>query len=352
MHSLDQIAAVRYRLDEEPCKTAFEHLLQEADRRIAVAPRPVANFKVPLYYFNPDGHMNAKAALSDDAVSAYTLALAYQLETGERRYEYAGGSARILDAWASVNTRVSGGDGSLVMSYAGVPLIFAADLLGDYKGWPEAGRERFGTWTRTVFLDSAGRERRASNNHGAWGNFASIAACHLLDDRECVNSDIERLEWRIDNTIAPDGELPHENRRTNSGMWYTYFALAPMTGTANIAKNATGADLFEYESPGGCSIKLALDRLFEYCLAPETWHYERPGGVYGTVYNLFYPSAEKVKIPHAYSWPADLFEAMAPVYNEERWSEWVSPHRPVSTGRGWIYPTLMPPAFGDGDKGL
>jgi len=43
-------------------------------------------------------------------------------------------------------------------------------------------------------------------------------------------------------------------------MWYTYFALAPMTVAAMVARNASGVDLFSYVSPRGSSIRLALDR--------------------------------------------------------------------------------------------
>ena len=347
MHTRAQIQAVRDRLDQEPFQTAFHELLQEAEQQMNRRPAAMPDYNVPEYYQNPEGQMAAKQGLSLDAQTAYMLALAYQLETGEQRLAYARKSAEFLNAWASANHTVSGGDGHLTMCYAGIPLIFAADLLGDFHEWSPESRAQFKSWVRNVFLVSARDRQSMPNNQGAWGNFAVIAACHLLDDRECVDASIERLRWRIENTMAPDGELPHENKRTNSGMWYTYFALSPMTGIANIAKNATGEDLFQYVSPSGLSLKLALDKLFEYSLAPETWPYKRPDGPAGEIYNALYPSEDEVKLPAPDAWPGNLFEAMAAVYGEQAWSDWVAPHRPIGSGRGWLYTTLMPPAFMD-----
>jgi hypothetical protein len=86
-------------------------------------------------------------------------------------------------------------------------------------------------------------------------------------------------------------------------MWYTYFALAPLTGAAAIALDATGQDL----------------------------------------YNRLYPSENELVLPTPTGWPGNLYEAMLPIYREPAWDAWLAPHRPIRGGRAWIYPTLLNP---------
>jgi hypothetical protein len=316
-------------------------LITEAEQALVASPHAVADFNVPGYYGQPAASMAAKQGLSDDASAAYALALAYQLDTGDRRTLYATKAVELLNAWAATNRRVSGEDGDLVLCYAGIPLVFAADLLSNYPGWRPEDRDAFKGWVNRVFRRSADKIKGRANNHGAWGTFASMAGAHLTDDADAVNADVVRLKQRIARAIASDGELPDENRRTNSGMWYTYFALMPMTAAAQIVLNATGEDLFRYTAPNGRSLKLALDRFFRHCRNPTAWPYKKPGGLFGLVYNTIYPSADELLLPTPSDWPGNLYEAMAAIYGERAWEEWVEKYRPIRGGRGWIYPTLM-----------
>ena len=127
-------------------------------------------------------------------------------------------------------------------------------------------------------------------------------------------------------------------------MWYTYFALCPLTCSANIATNATTKDYFNYTTADGKSLKLALDSFFNYCKDPDSWPYEKPSGLIGAFHNIFYPSAEYIKIPRPDSWPGNLYEAMLGVYSVEKWEQWLRLHRPINGGRGWIWSTLTKPA--------
>ncbi|MGQ9631263.1 MAG: alginate lyase family protein [bacterium] len=341
MHTIAQIQTVRENREREPWKSAYDQLIREANGWLARSPSAVEVLDIPAYYRNPERHMSAKRKLSDDASAAYALALAYQLDSSDEKVRYAEKAVEFLGAWAMTNKRVSGPDGHLVMCYAGIPLIFAAELISDYDGWGIEDREVFKKWVKRVLRGSANKIKTRPNNHGDWGVFASIAAAHLLDDRSGVLADIELVKRRISKSISQSGELPQENKRTNSGMWYTYFALAPMTGAAAIALNATGIDLFEYTAPNGRTIKQALDKFFSYCLDPYTWPYKKPGGLLGKIYDVFYPSADELEIPTPYDWPGNLYEAMSAIYGEGKWEEWVKAHRPIRGVRGWIYPTLM-----------
>lgn len=341
LHSSAQLQAVRRRLADEPWRSAYAQLRGDAAAALSRSPQATEDFDVPAYYRDPQGSMAAKQALSDDAAAAYALALAYQLDPTEQRVRFAAKAVELLEAWARTNRRVSGGDGDLVLCYAGLPMVLAADLLSDHDGWSAPGRMAFQGWVKGVFCGSADRIKGKPSNWGAWGTCAAVAVAHLLDDRDAVAAETEALKSRIADTIAPNGELPHENRRTNSGMWYTYFALAPTTVAAQIILNATGTDLFTYQAPDGRPLRQALDRLFAYSQQPEQWPYRLPPGLRGRLWRTFYPAADHVLIPTATSWPGNLFEAMATVYREPAWDEWLGPHRPIHGGRGWVYPTLM-----------
>lgn len=344
--SLARLAELRRGPSPDP---ALEALLAEARAALGRRAAPVEDFRIPPYYREPDAHMAAKASMSGDARAAFALALGSWIAEEPEGSRFRDAAAGILAAWAGTNRRVSGSDGDLVICYTGIPLVLAADLVWDEPGWRgTASRERFGAWVRTVFLPSARRARARANNHGDWGTAASIASAWLLDDQAAVAADVAHLRRRIDRNIDATGELPLENRRTSSGMWYTYFALAPMTLATMIARNATGVDLFRYVSPRGRSLRLALDRYWRYCLAPETWPYRRPGGLLGAIYNQIYQSAPEVRIPAAWAWPGDLYEVMAAVYGSDEWSAWVRSSRPLAGERGWIHPSVMRLALGGG----
>jgi len=338
-HTEQQLAAMRERAADPPWDAALAAVLAEAEGALSRVPAAVPNFDVPPYYDDPDGHDAAKQALSDDGYAAYALALGYQLASeAEQREAFAAKATEILQAWATINTEVNGDDGDLVMMYKGVHLLYAADLVGNWPGWQPSA---FRAWTDTVFRAAAERTRDKDNNHGAWGTFGAVTAAALLEDAAGVAAEVARAQQRIENSIDDNGELPEENKRTNSGIWYTYFALAPLTGTAWVARNVGDVDLFAWVAPNGRTIRLALDRLFYWCLFPERWPYPLPEGVAGELWRLLYPCADELELPTIESWPGNLFEAMSAVYNEPAWANWVAGHRPQRGWHAFVYPTLM-----------
>src|SRR5262249_20595963 len=136
-----------------------------------------------------------------------------------------------------------------------------------------------------------------------------------------------RLQSRIDTSIAPEGYLPEEIVRGDHGIWYTYFALAPLTAGCQIAGNARGVDLFSYGR-----LRLALDYLFYYSLYPEQWPH------YGGSQN---------PPPTPDNWPGNLFEAMSRIYRSPDYESWIADTRPhVVKGHhyAWTVPTLMRPS--------
>jgi hypothetical protein len=342
MHTSVHLETMWELRSSEPWLSAASGLMDEARAALEHVPSPMVDFDVPAYYADEEAHTAAKRCLADDGGAAYALALAYQLaEDDEERTMFADRAVAILDAWASVNESVSGADGNLVMMYKGIHLLYAADLVLRYEGWSETGREAFLGWVRGVFLPSAEAEKNDRNNHGDWGTLGAVAGAAILGDTAGVSTELERIRTRIGERISPSGELPEENYRTNSGMWYTYFALAPMTAGIQVGRNVLGVDLFGYVSPEGRSIRLALDRLFLYCLDPGTWPYELPPGPAGEIWRLLYPCADEVELPLPYDWPANLYEVMSSVYSVPEWEAWVAPYRPQRGQHAWIYATLM-----------
>jgi hypothetical protein len=342
LHTPAQLAFIRAHLKIPPWRDAVQALLAEADAALARTPVAIADFDVPFYYGQPAAAQAAKEGLRQDAAAAYALALAYQLaDTAAKRDAYAAKSIAFLDAWAAVNRLVSGADGDLVVLYAGIPLLYAADLVANVPSWPASARAAFLAWVSAVFAKSANAIKERPNNWGDWGTLGVVASAGLSHDNATIATEVERIKGRIASAIDANGELPEENKRTNSGMWYTFFALTSMTTAARIAQNVTGVDLFSYAAPNGRTIRLALDKEFTYAVHPDQWPYHLPPGVAGDLWRQLYPCSDTVEMPSPSGWPGTLFEIMSDVYGVKEWADWVAATRPERGWHGWIYPTLM-----------
>lgn len=341
LHTAAQLGFMRANAAQEPWKSATRALLTEADAALARTPVPTPVFDVPFYYANPTASQAAKEGLRQDAFAAYALALAYQLEGSRaKRVAYASKSAAILLAWANVNKSVSGADGDLVVLYTGMPLLYAADLIANDAAFGPQ-RATFSAWVAAVFEKSASTIEERPNNWGDWGTLGVVASAGLANDKPRIGAEVDRIEARMASEIDANGELPEENKRTNSGMWYTFFALVAMTTAAQIAKNTIGVDLFSYVAPNGRSLRFALAREFHYAEHPDEWPYHLPSGVAGELWRQLYPCDDEVQIPTAAGWPGNLFELVSDVYGVPEWKRWVEPSRPLRGYHALIYPTLM-----------
>ncbi|HUW59400.1 MAG TPA: alginate lyase family protein [Candidatus Bathyarchaeia archaeon] len=335
----EQLAVIRDNIAREPWHGAYLALLENADQALERDPHPVEVFKVPSYYAHPRDHMQAKEPLSSDAQAAHTLALAWHLADAHQD-AYAAKAASILDAWASTNTSVRGKESALVFCYAGTPLVLAADLLADNAAWRDGPRERFLEWTENVFLPAAQSISCRRNNWGAWSLFAISAGTSLLQAPGGIDECAAKLRRRIETHIDHNAELPHENRRTNSGMRYTAFALLAMTASAQIIRNNGGDDLFQHVDADGIGIEAALEKHFDYCLDPDSWPYRPATGVIGWLQRILYPRADSLLIPSPTADSGSLFEAMSAEYRNQAWENWTASARPIHGGRGWLQPTL------------
>jgi hypothetical protein len=311
---------------------AWERVAREADRALERSPQAVVDFDVPGAYVDHEGHSKALAPLAGDAWIAYCCGVAYQLADASRRMLYADKAVEVLEAWAATNTRTSNHDGDLCMAYAGTGLVLAAELVADSDRWAARDRAAFAGWVGSVILGSCETITRRENNWGDWGILGCVTAHHFLDDRSGVEADIEHLRGRIDRQIEADGRMPLEIGRKAAGVWYTYFALAPLTAACQIAFNARGVDLFHDVGPRGGGVEKALDYLLSYCREPGRWPHHR--------------GEPLVNSPTPSTWYGTLFEAMHGVYRKPAYGEWVRGSRPVMTHGhhyAWAVPTLLKP---------
>jgi hypothetical protein len=323
-----QIAYVTAKIHahEQPWASAYDQLLASVGRVHTRQQHAMSMYNVPGYYQDRAGFFAATGGITGDADAAYVLALAYRL--GDSPAD-ADAAQRLLTAWARANTTVTGYDGQLSMAEVGVGFIIAAELLSDYPGWADADRAAFKQWVRTVYLAQAVNPiKDRKNNWGDWGTFGAVTAADYLGDSAGVAAEAARLEQHIDSSIAPDGRMPEETARGSGGIWYTYFALAPLTAAANVVRNAGGPNLFGPSTPYGARVGQALAYLFSALQNPQAWSFG---------------ANPKVPQPNE-TWGYDLFEAMGNEYGNAQWMAYAATRRPImNPGHhyAWTFPTLM-----------
>jgi len=316
---------------EQPYAAAYEKLMEEAKKSLERTPEPVRRFSPPGYYKNPEKCLEMLRHLSHDAWAAYSCAIAYQLAPKTQKTQYADKTIQILEAWAKKNKACGTSEGMLLMSYAGIGFVYAAEAISDYNGWKEAERTEFKKWLRAVYLKVSNGIAGRKNNWGNWGVLGCIASHHFLNDAKGLDADIVRIREKIDHAIEADGHLPREAARGKRGIWYTYFALAPLTAACQIAANARGADLFHYKGEDGAGIEKALDYLLQYCHEPEKWpHYKK--------------KKKDMILPRQKTWPGNLYEAMSGIYGKKEYEAWIKDARPIMVHGhhyAWSVPTLL-----------
>lgn len=330
MHPKQQIDFVKKQLKakKEPYTSAYKALISKADSALLVEQHAVADFSIPGFYQDKDGHRKTSLALQVDGFSAYSCALAYQLSG---KTKYADKAVYFLNAWASVNKKYSQLDGSLVMSYSGTTLMISADLLKDYKKWKPQDVAQFKLWTKNVFREAANSIRFRNNNSGDWSRLASILADTYLDDQEDLQKNIALIKNDLFDKLAPDGHMVEEVKRQGKGIWYTYFSLAPLTASSWVIYNQTGENLFA-ATKNGASFKKSLDYLHYYNQHPEEWKFFKNPAT-GAVYT------------ETGFWPANLLEAMNGIYQSPEYEQYLAPYRPIMYPKhdyAWTFPTLMP----------
>lgn len=329
MHPLSQIEHVKAQIakKQQPYYDAYLQLIGYADKALAQGHHALADFSVPGFYKDAEGHRTSSRSLQADSFNAYACALAYKLNGDDK---YAEKAIYFLKSWAETNTGYSDADGPLVMSYSGPGLLIAADLLNSEEIWDDKDKDQFKRWVKEVYREACNEIRTRKNNWADWGRYGSVLSAVFLDDHEEMRENIRLIKSDLFHKIAKDGHMPEEVRRQDRGLWYTYFSLAPITAACWAILQSEGTDLFRYEQDGQ-TIKSALDYLLHYVKDPGSWPWhenQRPGS----------PD----------SWPGNLMEAMEGIYGDEAYGDYAAPARPISYPVhhfAWTFPTLMKPTM-------
>lgn len=268
----------RVKAKTEPTYSAWVEVLKAADAALDREPQAPKRWHVPGAYVDPEGHTRAKNPLRDDANAAYALALAYRITGGEK---YAAAAARLLNAWATETQEFSReADSCLSFSYHFPAFIFAADLLRRSPSWPRSQQDVFRKYVREKALPMNTME--SANNWGNWGLLLYLSCAAYLDDSTLFQRGVERWKQLIDSQIADDGHLVHEVNRSGGrregdyGIWYSHFSLMPQTIAAEIAR-VNGLDLYDYQSPGGRSLRKAYEWLAPFVREPQRFPYFQGG---------------------------------------------------------------------------
>jgi hypothetical protein len=241
----------------------------------------------------------------DQAPLEHYAALAYD----EARWGDPREAQDILGRWGRTCLEVVNAEAEFAMTYWG-QLFLEAYLLMDPREWDS---EPFIIWVDRVYRPCAWKAYYKYNNHGSWGILGTALAYKVLGwDTHSIHS---RLVEHISNNVSDSGVMIHEIKRTNSGMWYSYFSLAPMLRACQVLNVPGFAEL----------LRKPLAWLFGYCQAPETWPYRLPGGFRGWITKMLYPCADEVEIPKPDNWPGNLYYAAGRYLEVPEWAAWAPP---------------------------
>jgi len=241
----------------------------------------------------------------DQAPLEYWAALAYD----EARWKDPLEAQDILGRWGRTCLEVVNPEAEFALTYWG-SLFLEAYLLMDPREW---NSEEFLIWVNRVYRVCAWKSYYKTNNHGSWGILGTVLAYKVLgwDDWSCRS----RFAEHVMDSSDDNGVMVQEIKRTNSGMRYSYFSLAPMLRTCQLL-----------DAPGYAEVlRKPLAWLFQYCLAPETWPHKLPKGIRGWVWRKLYPCEDEVVLPRQDNEPGNLYYEAGKYLDVPEWVAWAKP---------------------------
>jgi hypothetical protein len=244
-------------------------------------------------YLDPAQAQKDKAQLEVDSLWAY-----------DRTVDgYADTAIAILDDWATHNKVLVNHEAKLIMTFKGILFLEVYLLLGKPESFP--------SWVEKVYRPGAQALYSEQNNQGAWGLLGCAMSDVILG--RPTGTHLYRYAEFISKATDDVGKMKIEILRTNSGMWYSYFALLPLLRTA-ILLDADEWMLFP-----------ALKWLWQYVEHPETWPYKLKPGLRGWIQRMIHPCALDVELPRKDDWPANLYYVASTIFNRPEWAAWGDP---------------------------
>jgi hypothetical protein len=244
-------------------------------------------------YMNRDGQINPevlkykdKIYLADICNEVSTLALAWYFSDDARYADHAGKLLRVwflnedtkmnpnLNFAQAVKGREEGRGYGLIDTRHFVRLVDAIGLMNNASSWTIKDRQGMKNWFAD-FLDwmqtskNGLAEMHTINNHRIWYDVQRLSYALFTGNTVLAKKIVESAKQQLEKQMDNDGSFPLEMKRTIS-LHYTVFVLNPFFITADLAKNV-GADLWNYVSPSGKSLKKGFDTLLPYLLQKKEW---------------------------------------------------------------------------------
>lgn len=247
------------------------------------------------YYSDIDQARIDRKRIFEDSTKSYLAAKAKDYSTVKD----------ILLSWASINRGVGNNEGRSIMLYRGHLFLKAYLMLGEKL-------PLFESWVINVFEQCADDLYGRKNNYGSWAilgkalshkvKFGSLEDGHVFWDR---------IDSYLDNCSTNDGRMWRECLRTNSGIWYSYFALAPLFEAIYLTR---------YPDVG--QFLKCLSWLFQYANNPQSWPYKPLPWILGIIQGWIWPHCKELEMPHCWGWPGNLFKVAGEYFNIEAWSKY------------------------------
>ncbi len=224
----------------------------------------------------------------DDLISGIeNLSLAYYF-TGKQ--EYADRAAVLLRMWfIDAKTKMNpnleyaqfvpgqslGRSFGIIETRGLTRVVDSIGLLAGSKTWANADQKGVESWFGK-FLDwlqtskHGTDEANAKNNHGTWYDVQAASLALFVGDTKIAKKIIESVKKkRVSTQIEPDGSQPLEIARTRS-LSYSTMNLEAFILLAKLGE-ATGVDLWNFQTKDGRSIRKAIDFLYPYANGEKKW---------------------------------------------------------------------------------
>lgn len=265
-------------------RSAYDELIREADALLYTEPNPIkGEVKIPLFYSKKQYiQQMLSRQIGTDALSAYTLALAYAFSNNKN---YADKSLKFLLAWASNCTKPEDGgdiwnmftgekkgDTPIVISYHFPKFIMAFDILQGLSIISKEDETKFRNWLRPFAEYICRYEPFIPNNHLSWKALFLLTAGRALEDTNIFCEGLKALRYALRIQIAKDGSMPFELIRRDRASSYTLMNLEALVQCIWIAENHGVYNLKETSSLLGGNMELACKNFIDFLIDPVKWH--------------------------------------------------------------------------------
>lgn len=261
------------------------------------------------------------SAAKHDADLAYLKVCAHAAYDGVDLYP--GPTQAFLRDWAR-HCKLSeiSGDGAFSLVFIGQLFLEAYLKLEKSNTLDSYTKGLFQPWVEAVFKRCARRFIDEHNNRGSWGILGMVLA-DLVTGHDPADY-WGRIAQHCKDNWNGSGEMRLEVKRTNSGLWYSYFSLAPLLRACQLSKYPAIGDL-----------KRPLYWLWGFCrcnseMLKQIWPHKLPWGPFGWVWRKLYPCADELELPRRNDWPANLFAAAGHQFGYEPWRNY--PVYPINDG--------------------